>query len=90
MNTFWYDLWEAVVVNRYVKSGLYVGDAASYAGSPGLYWELNFKIWERAYIKLGYVPLSCSDWQFAGGYGAPYVHLLRTYPKVLDNPNINW
>ena len=85
MKSLFKELKEAVIVNRYTYYGLITGDAASYpGGSIPFEWMYDalFNYWERKYIELGYVPLSNSDWQFAGGYGAHYEHLLRKKPHI--------
>lgn len=86
MNTLRHDIMEAIIINRYVKWGLITGDVDSYdfmgAGHwPGEWWKRRwFNYLERKYIALGYIPLSAHDWMVAGGYGAPYKHLLRKEP----------
>lgn len=85
MKSLFQELKEAIIVKRYTYHGLIVGDFDSYSfmGDPvGTNWhERWLHFWERKYIALGYVPLSNHDWQLAGGYGAPYEHLLRQKPR---------
>ena len=75
------NLKERVIVNRYIHYGLICGDVWSYIPHGGTghagYFERMFEFWEKQYIKLGYKPLEYNDLQLAGGYGAPYEHLLR-------------
>lgn len=91
MKSLFQELKEAVIVNRYTYYGLITGDIDSYAymgeavGTKWYEWWFNF--WERKYVALGYIPLSNHDWQLAGGYGAPYEHLLRQKPY--DNSSDN-
>lgn len=88
MKNLFQELKEAVIVNRYVYYGLITGDIHSYSylGCKNSY-EGWFNFWERKYIALGYIPLSNHDWQLAGGYGAPYEHLLRQKPRYDTESN---
>ena len=91
MKSLFQELKEAIIVNRYTYYGLIVGDIDSYSYMGevvGASWYNRwFNFWERKYIALGYIPLSNHDWQLAGGYGAPYEHLLRKTPY--DNSSDN-
>lgn len=85
MKSLWQELKEAVIVNRYTDAGLSYGDFTSYdylqEAPDGNWYQRWFNYWERKYIALGYIPLSMHDWVLAGGYGAPYEHLLRQKPR---------
>jgi hypothetical protein len=76
------NLWEKLVINRYVSIGLRWGDATSYLpimGKADGYdrMEESLIFWERKYANLGYIPLSWEIWVSAGGYGRQYEHYLR-------------
>jgi hypothetical protein len=75
------NLWEKIVINRYVSAGLRWGDATSYAfiGEAVGYkfMEKLLYFWEKYYKKLGYKPVNCHIWVDAGGYGRDYEQYLR-------------
>ncbi len=90
MKSLFQELKEAIIINRYTYYGLITGDISSYPGGHTTWewwYDTAFNFWERKYIALGYIPLSSSDWQFAGGYDAPYEHLLRQ--KAYDKSSKN-
>jgi hypothetical protein len=75
------NLWEKLVVHKYVYYGLSWGFAESYSymGEPVGFVSLCKKMdfWESKYVKLGYLPVCKERWIEAGGYGREYESQLR-------------
>lgn len=75
------NIWEKIVIHKYVSTGLAWGDAESYwfMGEPVGYESLcnRMNFWESKYKKLGYIPIERERWVEAGGYGREYESQLR-------------
>ncbi len=85
-------LWERFVVWGYERTGLNMGDVASYGYMSqigflyaGPDWEMRHRKWRSWYCDLGYKIIDDETWMLAGGYGKPYKHLLRVRDVAPDS-----